>query len=89
MKPLKLMLHDASYAHAFTQLGNLTEIVDLQKIKSFVYHMYGCKGDVSVDELRYKLYCKHAGKIACDQLPPCTDALELDLMRANHQAQIE
>ena len=88
VKPLKLMLNDASYVHAFSQLGNQTEVVDLQKIKSFVCHMYDCKGDVSVDELRYKLYCKNAGKITCDQLPPCTDALELHLMRANYQARI-
>ena len=50
--------------------------------------MYGCKGGVSVDELRYKFYCKNAGKIACDQSPPCTDALEPHLMRANYQARI-
>ena len=50
--------------------------------------MYGCKGDVSFEKLRYKLYCKNAGKIPCDQLPPCTDALELHLMRANYQARI-
>ena len=50
--------------------------------------MCGCKGEVLVDELRYKLYCKNAGKIACDQLPPCTDVLELHLMRANYEARI-
>ena len=66
VKPLKLMLNDASYVHAFSQLGNQTEVLDLQKIKSLVCHMYGCKGDGSVDELRYKLYYKNAGKIACD-----------------------
>ena len=52
VKSLKLMLNDASYVHAFSQLGNQTEVVNLQKVKSFVCHMYGCKGDVSVDELR-------------------------------------
>lgn len=88
VKPLKLMLNDSSYVHAFSQLENQTQIVDLLKIKSFVCHMYGYKGDFSVDELRYKLYCKNAGKIACDQLPPCTDALELHLMKANYQARI-
>ena len=82
------MLNDASYVHVFSQLGNQTEVVDLQKIKSFVCHMYGCKGDALVDELRYKLHCKNAGKIPCDQVPPCTDALELHLMRANYQARI-
>ena len=85
---VKLMLNDASYVYAFSQPGNQTEVFDLQKIKSFVCHMYGCKGDVSVDELSYKLYCENAGKIACDQLPPCTDELELHLMRTNYQARI-
>ena len=50
--------------------------------------MYGCKEDVSVDELHHKLYCRNAGKIACDQSPPCTDATELHLMSANYQARI-
>jgi len=72
VKPLKLMLNDSSYVHAFSQLGNQTQIVDLLKIKSFVCHMYGYKGDFSVDELRYN----------------CTDALELHMMRANYQARI-
>ena len=88
VKPLKLILNDASYVHAFSQLGNQTQVVDLQKIKSFVCHMYGCKGDVSVDELHSKLYCKNAGKIACDQLPTCTDVLQPHLMRTNYQARI-
>ena len=34
------------------------------------------------------LYCKNADKIACHQLPPCTNALEFHLMRANYQARI-
>ena len=50
--------------------------------------MYVCKGDVLVDKLRYKLYCNNAGKIVCDQLPPCTDALELHFMRANYEVRI-
>ena len=87
-KPLKLILNDASYVHAFSQLGNQTEVDDLHKIKLFVCHMYGCRGDVSVDQLRYKLCCKNAGKIGCDQLPSCTDALELHLMRADYQVRI-
>ena len=88
VKPLKLILNHASYVRAFSQLGNQTEVVDLQIIKSFVCHMYVCKGDVLVDKLRYKLYCNNAGKIVCDQLPPCTDALELHFMRANYEVRI-
>ena len=50
--------------------------------------MYDCKEDVLVDESRYQLYCKNDGKIDCDQLSVCADALELHLMRPNYQAQI-
>ena len=46
--------------------------------------MYGCKGDILVDKLCYKLYYKNAGKIDYDQLPVCANALELHLMRANY-----
>ena len=62
--------------------------VELQTIRSFVCHIYGCKGNNSVDELRYRMYCQSAGKIACDHLPPCSDALDLHIMRANYQAKI-
>ena len=34
------------------------------------------------------MYCQSAGKIACDHLPPCSDALYLHIMRANYQAKI-
>ena len=46
VKPLKLMLNDARYLQAFAQLGQYTEIsyVELQTIRSFVCHMYSCKG---------------------------------------------
>ena len=50
--------------------------------------MYGCKGNNSVDELRYRIYSQGAGKLACDHLPPCSDALNLQIMRANYQAKI-
>ena len=50
--------------------------------------MYGCKGNNSIDKLRYRMYCQNAGKIACDHLPPCSDALDLHLMGANYQAKI-
>ena len=42
----------------------------------------------SVDNLCYRMYCQSAGKIACDHLPPCSDAFDLHIMRANYQAKI-
>ena len=55
---------------------------------SFVCLIHGCKGDVLVDKLPYKLYCKNAGKIDYDQLPVSANALELHLVRANYQSRI-
>ena len=89
VKPLKLMLNNTIlYVQSFAQLGENTDIsqTTLQTIKSFVCHMYGWKGFDSVDEIRYRMYCQSGGKIACQQLPPCTDVLELHVMRANYQA---
>ena len=90
VNPLKLILNDARYVQAFAQLGQQTEInyAELQTIRSFVCHMYGCKGNNLVDKLRYRMYCQNAGKIACDHLPPCSDALDLHIMGANYQAKI-
>jgi hypothetical protein len=90
VKPLKLMLNNATYVQAFAQLGEQREVylAELQAIKSFVCSMYGWKGIDSVDELRYRMYCQSDGKIACENLPPCTDTLDLHVMRANHQARI-
>ena len=84
------MLNDARYMQAFAQLRQHTEInyAELQTIRSFVCHMYECKGNHLVDELRYRMYCQSAGKIACDHLPPCSDAFDLHIMRANYQAKI-
>ena len=90
IKPLKLMVRDVRYVEAFDQLGEHTEITGnlLQTIKAFVCHMYGWKSSDSVDEIRYRMYCQRGGKIPCEQLPPCTDVLELHVMRANYQARI-
>ena len=90
VKPLKLMLNDARYLQAFAQLGQYAEInyVELQTMRSFVCHMYCCKGNYSVGQLLYRVYCQSAGKIACDHLPPCSDILDLHVMRANYQAKI-
>ena len=84
------MLKDTIYVQTFSQLGENTDVsqTTLQTIKPFVCHMYGWNGFDSVDEIRYRMYCKSGGKIACQQLPPCTDVLELYVMWANYQARI-
>ena len=40
----------------------------------------------TVDNVRYRMYCKSGGKVSCDTLTPTNDALHIS--RANHQAYI-
>lgn len=87
IKPLKVMLTDPKYVQAFADLGGDITETTLKTIKSYVSHMYGWK-EIDVNEVRYRMYCRSGGKIACEQLPPCTDVLELHIMRANYQARI-
>ena len=40
----------------------------------------------TVDNVGYRMYCKSAGKVSCDTLPPTNDALHIS--RANYEAYI-
>ena len=40
----------------------------------------------TVDNVRYRMYCKSGGKVSCDTLPPTNDALHIS--RANYQTYI-
>ena len=52
-----------------------------------VCHKYGWKEN-DIDNVRYRMYCKSSGKISCDALIPCNDALKLHISRENYQASI-
>ena len=41
-----------------------------------------------MNDLRYNMYCQKAGKILCDNLPPCWNALKQHIKRVNYQTRI-
>ena len=71
-------------------VGSLGERVpasdeDLNKIEQFVCALYNDHRCNSVNELRYKLFCKSKNQQS-HQLPPTKAALKSHLRRANYQA---
>ena len=71
-------------------LGSLGERVparqdDLNKLERFVCALYNDHLCQSVNELRYKLFCK-SKSLQSHQLPPTKEALENHLKRANYQS---
>ena len=52
-----------------------------------VCHIYGWKEN-DIDNVRYGMYCESGGKISCDALFPCNDALKLHISKANYKAYI-
>ena len=90
IKPLKLMIKTREYIEIFASLGKGTDFDDelLNGLNRFVCHMYGWKGNDSVNEIRYRISCESWGKIACEKLPPCEDVLKLHILRANYSTAI-
>ena len=58
---------------------------DLNKLERFVCALYNDHLCQSVNELRYKLFCK-SKSLQSHQLPPTKEALENHLKRANYQS---
>ena len=83
VKPLKLMVKHVEYMEAFAELGTSYRVSEslLEVLEKFICHVYGSKVN-DIDQLRYKLYCQSAGKIGCEYLSPCQDALRLYASRA-------
>ena len=94
IKPLKILGKSASYINAFAALGSITEIDDstAKSLESFVCHMYGNKDalaqDITLNDLRYHIYCQKGGKVTCEALPPCSNVLKQHIRRVNYQARI-
>ena len=67
VKPLKWMLRYTGYVKEFAQLGEQIGISGhlWQIIISFVCHMYEWKGNDSVDEIWYRMYCQSGVKSLC------------------------
>ena len=88
-KPLKLMIKGLRYIEAFSMFDKEITLPDamVNTLEVFVCHIYGWKGN-DVDNVRCRMYFKSGGKISCDALPPCNDALKLHSSRANYQTYI-
>ena len=94
IKPLKILIRKKEYIEAFGELGmnwNVSEETQ-SVLESFVCHMYGKKDalklGISVNDLRYDIYCRKSGKVSCEGLPPCLNVLSQHIKRANYQTKI-
>ena len=91
IKPLKLLGQKNEYIDAFASLGSDWEISSstMEILQSFVCHMYGKKdalqSEISLDDLRYDIYCRKGGKVSSETLPPCVNVFEQHVKRVNFQ----
>ena len=94
IKPLKVMIQKSEYIKAFAELGTTWDISEenMSILEAFVCHMYGKKDSlelgISIDDLRYNIYCRKNGKVSSESLPPCQNVLRQHIKRANYQARI-
>ncbi|XP_066920827.1 uncharacterized protein [Clytia hemisphaerica] len=94
IKPLKVMIQKSEYVKAFAELGTTWDISEenVSILEAFVCHMYGKKDSlelgISIDDLRYNIYCRKNGKVSSESLPPCQNVLRQHIKRANYQARI-
>ena len=93
-KPLQILNKSEEYINTFASLGCALEVTEntVEILQSFVCHMYGKKDalalGISLNDLRYHIYCQKAGKVSCETLPPCTNVLEQHIKRVNFQTRI-
>ena len=71
-----------------SQIGRLPNVSDelYASCEQFVCCLYGSKRHISVNSLRYAMFC--AGVSLSTQLPPTQDALCQHVQRANYQAAV-
>ena len=82
------MLHEPHHRQAMANLGQTFDVSPqlLNSLETFVCSLYGQPHLTDVNEARYKLFC--AKGCSSSQLPPCRDALQLHIRRANFQAAV-
>ena len=92
LKPLKLLFKNSEYINALSSLGEDTELDEEtpKKLERVALHMYGKKPtfSISINDLRYSIYCQKGGKASFDLLPPCHNVLTQRSMRASYQTYI-
>ena len=93
-KPLQFLGNSEEYINTFSSLGSTSEVTEttIDILQSFVCHMYGKKDSVaqgiSINDLRYYVYCQKAGKISCQTLTPCSNVIEQHIKKVNYQTRI-
>lgn len=90
LKPLSLLVGNEDYIDVFCSLGEELSLTNemIRKLERFVIHMYGKKPTsqtLSIDDIRYSLYCQRGGKTSFAHLPPCLNVLTQHCIRANYQ----
>lgn len=89
--PLKMMIQDIALQHTFTELGMEWTVSSslLNRLEAFICQLYAAKTSVEkVNELRYHMFCTKKGRVEPHQLPPCADALNKHVLRANYQTAV-
>ena len=71
---LKLLKSDKQFQQSFSELGRNWELSNelFEQMEKFTCRMYAPKQQsVSVNKIRYQLFCAKSGDIESHQLPPC------------------
>ena len=92
LKSLKLFFTHSDYVDAFLALGTEQHLGDdvLEQLERFTIHMYGKQPtpDISLNDLRYMLYCQESGKSSLELLPPCFNVFQQHCKKENYQTYI-
>lgn len=86
-KCYKTMESDEKFIDAFTLLGEHESISSTvaEVLEEYVCKLYGFKEEVSINEVRYKMFTSKKKIPDPQKLPPTLDALLLHLSRVNYQ----
>ena len=81
-----------TYVDAFHALGTEQHLDDnvLEQLERFTIYMYGKQPtpDISLNDLRYMVYCQKNGKSSSELLPPCFNVFQKHCKIANYQTYI-
>lgn len=91
LSSLKLLKNNFQVQDTFCELGKQWTVTPalFSKLEAFVCQLYSAKTTTTdVNELRYCIFASKKGQIEPHQLPPCGNALQKHICRANYQAAI-
>ena len=93
VKPLVIFGRSNIFIKAFNTLAQSAFIEDelVSSLEMFVCEMYWNRSSnerLSINKVRYSIYCQREGKVTCSMLPPCLDVLKQHILRVNYQTSI-